>query len=335
MYAEPDDLDRRQLIAALWATWELRISSLGYAPVGFGSHHYSAPDETGRRWFVTVDDLAAKRWLAAPPDGAFGALEAAFRTAVALQGAGLEFVHAPMVGRNGDVLARIGERYAASVFSYIDGTSGPTEGSVPPTQRHLVLRALGRLHAQGLGSIPRSCRRETQGVPLRDRLLAALDDLHRAWTGGPYAEATRRLLADNSGHVVELSQQYDELARAVLGRGERWVVTHGEPHGRNTMTTGSGAVVLIDWDTVAVGPRERDLWMVEPQDAEDWAAYAAAGPADPPDPAAIQLYRLRWQLAEIADYTEAFRSPHREDANTQAAWADLQSYFVGVGSALG
>ena len=40
-----------------------------------------------------------------------------------------------------------------------------------------------------------------------------------------------------------------------------WVVTHGEPHPVNVMQTDAGRV-LIDWDTVAIAPPERDLWMV-------------------------------------------------------------------------
>ena len=66
--------------------------------------------------------------------------------------------------------------------------------------------------------------------------------------------------------------------------------------------------------------------MVEPQDAEDWAAYTSTAPANPPYPKAKEMYRLWWQLAEIAAYTETFRLPHEDDANTQTAWKSLQSY---------
>jgi len=81
---------------------------------------------------------------------------------------------------------------------------------------------------------------------------------------------------------------------------------------------------------VAVGPRERDLWMVEPRDASDWAAYTRTSPAPDPDAATMELYRVWWQLAEVAGYTQTFRSPHEEDADTRVAWRGLQSYMPGA-----
>lgn len=326
MYAEPADIDRRDLVAALNATWGLRVSALRYEPLGFGSHHYIASDGNDRRWFVTVDDLTTKRWLASDADAAFAALEGALRTAIALRRAHLEFVHAPVESEDGTVLARIDERYAASVFALIEASSTPFGEGGSVDGRRLLLHALGRMHA-ALPAFPAGFpRRETLAIPLRNSLLDALDDRRSTWTGGPFSEPTRRLLVGSKERIKELLDRYDELASVVLSRAAEWVITHGEPHGANVMRTGDGALLLVDWDTVAVGPRERDLWMVEPRGAEDWAAYASAAPANPPDPATMELYRLMWQLAEIAGYTATLRLPHEDDANNRAAWANLQSY---------
>ena len=38
-------------------------------------------------------------------------------------------------------------------------------------------------------------------------------------------------------------------------------MTHGEPHAGNVMRTDEGRL-LVDWDTVALAPPERDLWML-------------------------------------------------------------------------
>ena len=120
MYAEPPDIDRRALVATLEAAWGLRIAELQYEPVGFGSHHYVALDANDARWFVTVDDLVAETRHTDDPETALAALDAALRTAVGLRQSGLEFVHAPIEGSGGVLLARVGERYAASLFIFID-----------------------------------------------------------------------------------------------------------------------------------------------------------------------------------------------------------------------
>jgi spectinomycin phosphotransferase len=326
MYAESVDVDHRELVAVLEATWGLRISTLRYEPVGFGSHHYIASASDGHQWFVTVDDLAAKTWLAADVDPAFDALEAAFQAAVVLRRANLEFIHAPIEGRCGRVLARVGTKYAVSVFTFIDGSSLGEHRS--REEQRFVLQALGRMHAAGQVVSPGLLRRDTLEVPFRGRLLEAFDDLHSTWASGPYSEATRRLLLNGRAQTEERLARYDELVRAVSRGSDEWVVTHGEPHGANLMRTGAGTIVLVDWDTVAVGPRERDLWMVEPQDPEEWAAYTCAASARRPDPEAMQLYRLWWELSEIASYTNTFRSPHVDDANTQVAWRELQEYVL-------
>lgn len=332
MYAEPIDLDRRELSATLRTTWGLRVSSMRYQPVGFGSHHYVAHDENGARWFVTVDALDAKSWLGSDPDAAFDGLDRAFRTAVTLRRQGLEFVHAPVESSDGTVLVRLGQRYAVSTFAFVEGTSNPFGEHTSMDERRRVLRSLGRLHA-ATDALPTALpRRDTLAVPLRGSLLKALDNLASTWTGGPFSELARHLLADREGSVRGLLGRYDELAGLVTRSSDGWVVTHGEPHAANVMRTPGGSLVLIDWDTVAVGPRERDLWMVEPRDAEDWSAYTAAAAAPPPDPTAMDLYRLSWTLAEIAIYTDTFRSPHEDDANTRAAWTGLKSHAPGPSS---
>ena len=84
----------------------------------------------------------------------------------------------------------------------------------------------------------------------------------------------------------------------------------------------------MDWDTLKVAPRERDLSMVlDPGDLGAWAEYlSTAGPCSLDD-RAIRLYRHWWELAEIAEYVYLFRSPHERTADTEEAWNDLLGYL--------
>jgi aminoglycoside phosphotransferase (APT) family kinase protein len=132
-------------------------------------------------------------------------------------------------------------------------------------------------------------------------------------------------LSDHEGRIQRLLDRYDDLAPAVALDEDAWVVTHGEPHGANQIRTGRDEFVLVDWDTAAIGPRERDLWMVEPKDEEDWAAYTSAGAAADINPAALELYRLWWTLTELSLSTSTFRSSHSVDENTRVSWAGFES----------
>ena len=38
----------------------------------------------------------------------------------------------------------------------------------------------------------------------------------------------------------------------------------------------------------------------------------------------LELYRLRWDLAEVSLYAALFRAPHTDTADTRAAWDGLR-----------
>jgi spectinomycin phosphotransferase len=329
----PAGLDRDALLSVLRG-WELSVTSLRYLPVGAGSHHYLALDSDGRRWFVTVDELRVKLfgmmgpnfspWFDVDLDAAYCALDRAFRTAVALRQAGLEFVHAPITRPDGEVLTRLGD-YAVSVFPFIDGISDTHGGD----GRHRLLAALGRLHAATDAVPPGLPQHDTLTVPLEPRFLKSLDDLRSPWTNGPYGEPTRLLLQKRVGAILDLFRRCDELADAVRAADKPWVVTHGQMHAANIIRTRGDVLLVVDWDCVAVAPRERDLgtWAndLDPKTDEDWAAYTSAGQPQDIDPTAIELYRHIGLLWGVCADTELFRSPHVDNADTRHEWKNLQT----------
>jgi len=99
------------------------------------------------------------------------------------------------------------------------------------------------------------------------------------------------------------------------------VVTHGEPHARNVLRT-DGSPVLVDWDTVALAPPERDLWMLMGDTADEATIYANAT-GHHLDQVAANLFRLAWDLGDLAEYVSVLRSPHRETEDTVKAYDGL------------
>jgi spectinomycin phosphotransferase len=162
--------------------------------------------------------------------------------------------------------------------------------------------------------------RDSLEIPHRDTVFAT------RWSDGPYAQAARELASESAATIERMLESYDELAARVPPHG--WVVTHGEPHAGNVMLTHDGAIRLIDWDTVRLGPRERDLWMIEPRDEADWAAYGLPRP----DPGAMRLYREWWALSEICGFIATFQKPHADDENTRLAWRELRNYLTSKSS---
>jgi spectinomycin phosphotransferase len=170
-------------------------------------------------------------------------------------------------------------------------------------------------------------RTEDFALPSRSELLDALRDLDRPWTSGPFAERTRQLLRRSVAGLQRLLRQYDELAAEAGKSTDAWVVTHGEPHGANVIRDARGNALLVDWDTTLLAPRERDLRFVLDDDLTGWEEYRDEAGAAPLDERALRLYRLGWDLADIAIYTRDFRRAHDETEDTVVAWESLTGYL--------
>jgi hypothetical protein len=309
------DLDERVIATALASGWALDIESLEYAAVGFGSHHWVAGGRDGRRVFVTVDELDRP---AGTPEVAFTRLAAAFETARRLRDGGLEFVVAPTPNAHGDVLFRLTDRFAMCVFPYLEGTAGHFGEYGSTAEVRTVRTLLERLH-EATADVTDVARREDFNLPCRPQLEAALAALDAPWRGGPYAESTRQLLAGIVDELTAALERHDRLVATVRSEPGRWVVTHGEPHAGNVIWTDDGPA-LVDWDTALIAPGGRDWWHLRPSDE------AADEDVD------AVLYRLRWDITDIALFVTDFREPHVMTADTAAAWHHLQHYAEQIGA---
>ncbi|NUT42139.1 MAG: aminoglycoside phosphotransferase family protein [Thermoactinospora sp.] len=333
MRDKPKDLDEGVLAAALGA-WGIETAGLEHAPVGFGDHHWIATGTHARtasdtrRWFVTAADLGDGRedplsdpadpgdGREGPPAGgvrgaAFARLGAALETAAALVGLG--FVVAPVRALDGTTLRPLGERYALSVFPFVEGGTGDFGDELSAPDRGLVIDLLAELH-----STPPPATTPARPLELVHRagLEQALRETHRPWTGGPYAEPARALLAEHATSLRRTLRDFDRMSR----NAGHPVLTHGEPHPGNLLRRGD-RFLLVDWDTVGLAAPERDLWLVA-RGPDDLARYADAT-GRVPDPAALDLYRLRWSLDDVAEFAGWFRSPHTRTPDTDLAWRSL------------
>ena len=317
--APPEGFDEAALSIAVADRWRIDVESISYEAVGGGSHHWLLRTvEAGYR-FLTVDDLTTKPWLGADHDSTFAGLEGAFRTARLLRASGLDFVVAPLPAADGAVATRLDGRFSAALFPYIAGRAG-TFGEVFSRRDRQDLCALWAMLHQATPIVREVAPRRSLGVPGRSTLDDALTNLQRPWTGGPFSERAREWLTANRDLVTGSLDRYDRLASEVATK--EFVITHGEPHGGNLIRT-EGRLELIDWDTVAMAPPERDLWMLDDGSAEGLRPYTeATGHAI--DRSALDFYRLAWLVSDVAAFTTELRQPHTDDANIRHAWRALE-----------
>jgi spectinomycin phosphotransferase len=168
---------------------------------------------------------------------------------------------------------------------------------------------------------------------LRDLLANELD---RPWTGGPYGERSRALIRKSVSGIEELFRRHDHFLERLIASDDRWVMTHGEPHGGNTMIDAAGQMHLVDCDDMMLAPRERDIWLLlyvdhqRPAGLDNSGVIEAyrrwAGPVEPRD-YVLELYRADWHLREISAYGVQFSGAHEDTEDIRAHWRTLNSYL--------
>lgn len=320
MFTRPDDLSDDAVSKAVAEGWGFRVDAVEYLPVGFGSHHWRLEGD-GRRWFVTADDLIAKRRHRGESHREpLRRLRAALSTARCLRDEGLSFVVAPVDTPSGELVHNITDRFAVAVYPYISGESGEWGSSRTQEDRLAVLDLIVSVHRV---SDP-TCRHalvDDFDITNRDELIAALADLSGRSDTGPFGEPTRMLLARHAGDIERALARYELLVAAARQRPERAVLTHGEPHSENILMTDTGPM-LIDWDTALLAPPERDVWTLAdgaPQIRDAYTSTTGVALLDD----TLALYQLWWDLSEISIFVGVFRRPHRDTADTSVAWAAL------------
>jgi spectinomycin phosphotransferase len=294
--------------------WGVHAATVEYVPEGGGSHHWRLVADDGAAYFATVDDLDDKDRLGDSNATVLDGLVRALRTSAALRvRAGLDFVLAPLADRDGEVLRRVTDRYTVSLFPFLTGGSHPFG---PYEDRALQDRALTMIIAlhQATDAVTDVAPMHTIRFSGRHDLDAFLVRPTEQWDGGPFGEPARALFTPRVHELDALVCAFDRLLDTTAAGRADTVITHGEPHPGNLLSVDDD-VLLIDWDTAALGPPERDLWLIT-TDPDDLARYEQAT-GRRAAAAVLTVYRLRWFLDDLGSAIRMFRNPHRDTADAE------------------
>lgn len=322
MLNPPTDLSDADLKEVIERAWGVGVDSLEYRPVGFGSHHWVATDNLGLRHFVTVDELSSESHIGDEVSVLGLHLRPALAAATDLRAFGCSFVVAPITTKADDPFVQF-DGYAVALFPFIEGQSFSFEESFGEADRERVLDVVAALHRVPIAAI-RPPATDGFVVPWLHHLDRSMrHGSEGGGSNGPHAAVASQLLIDNEAEISRLSARYRTLVAQYLSDPGPVVVTHGEIHPGNVMVTSKGWVI-VDWDTVLVAPPERDLWRLAQGGGSVLRAYAdATGTA--PNEWLVDLYGIRWDLAEVASFAAEFRKPHEDTEDSRKALEILYS----------
>lgn len=300
MREPPLNVTDADVLGTVGVGWLPDADTVEHLPIGFGAHHWAASVAGERRLFVTFDRLLPKRTA--------DSLEGAYAAAASLASAGLEFVVASIQSASGAYTVPLADG-RLSVTGWLDGrvAGDGTLTDLSPAPANAAM--LARLHAAD----------PPAGIPMwaplvqpdfADTLAARLAG---PWDAGPYAARAHDALRDRLDAIRRWTAAYHRLADDARDRA--WVPTHGEPDTGNQLVTTAG-IVLVDWESLKLAPRERDL-----------RTLTDAGYADLVRPhwPMIEMFDLEWRLDEISQYAAWFEAPHTGTASDAVAFGGLLS----------
>ena len=293
--ADPD------VLAAVRRAWSADVDAVDHLAVGFGAHHWAASQAARPVLFVTLDQLGTRHSAAS--------LESAYAGAAALAASGLEFVLAPLPTAARRFTVPFAGATTLSCTPWQEGRVVGEGVEIDPELARPNAAMLARLHAAD----------PPPGIPVWRPLVEPdfaerlAGRLKAPWPTGPYGEPARTALAARRSDLHRWTARYLALGEQAADRP--WVATHGEPHAGNQLRTEDG-VLLVDWESLALAPRERDL-----------RPLVGSGYADlvHPDPAMLELFDLEWRLDEIAQYADWFSGAHDGTASDAVAFGGLVS----------
>jgi spectinomycin phosphotransferase len=281
----PDDVSDESVADAVRQHWHPGVDSVEHLAVGWGAHHWRAWAEGEPVLFVTLDPPTDRHTAAS--------LEGAYASAAAL---GLDFVWPSLPQLEGSFTLPFAGR-TLSVTGWLDGER-------PAVCTPDLPDLLGALHR---APVPPGAPVWTSEID--PELAARLADLLAASWDGPLGAAARSVLAEHMSQVTGWFREHTMLKGRVASSS--YVVTHGEP-GLHNQWHARGRTWLIDWESLRLAPRERDL-----------ATLVHTGIDADGDPAMVRLFDLEWRLSEIWSFARWLQGPHEGHADDRTALAGL------------
>ena len=263
MNVEPRNFDRDALVSTLRA-WELSVTSLSYLPVGAGAHHYLAVDWAGNVGSSRSTGSSAscsRCWARPSRPGSMLTSRRRSRRSSVRSARPLPCAMADSSSSTND--HHSGRRRAGRLD---DETRYRFSHSSTESRTSTVLMAAGGCSKRLAGSTPqltqfRPGSRNATRSPCRTNTAFSPRSTTCGHRGHPVLTENRRGAGfrEKAPMILDMFKRCDELADAVRAADNPWVVTHGQMHPGNIVHTEDDNLLLVDWDTVVVAPRERDM----------------------------------------------------------------------------
>jgi spectinomycin phosphotransferase len=323
---ERPDLRDGEIVDVLKNEYALQVKEVVFLPLGadLNTAVYRAVAGDGTAYFVKL-----RR-------GDFD--QASLTVPKYLHDLGLEQVIPAVTSRSGTLWANL-DRYRLIVYPFVEGRHA-FEVQLSDGQRVEFGRALRQFHSTGFPpAMTMDVRRETFSPLWRDTVRSYLGHIEGENSADPLAREAAAFFHSHRDRTLDLVDRAERLARALRARTPEFILCHGDIHGWNLLIDSSGALYLVDWDTLIFAPKERDLMFVgvglggrghSPQDEEN-LFYQGYGQTQV-NPQAVAYYRYERIVEDIAIFYEQIILSDRGGEDREQALLYLKANFSAGGT---
>ncbi len=295
---EKPDIQDEKIIACLRNEYGLNVVQIAFLPLGADSNTavYRAITDIGTPYFVKLrsgvfDDLT----ILAPK---------------LLHDQGIKHVINPLSTRSQQLWTSLRD-FKLTVFPFIEGRDGY---EVDLLDHHWVDfgRALKAIHtAEAPPALIARIQRETYSARWREMVRQFLMLVEATTFSDPVAAELAAFLKVKRDEISELVRRAEALAAVLQTRSQPFILCHADIHAGNILIDTNDHLYIVDWDTLTLAPKERDLMFVgggqfgsrrSPQ-KEETLFYQGYGRTQT-DGSTLVYYRYERIVQDIAAYCE-------------------------------
>jgi len=286
MLEKPDIADAL-ILARLEAEFGLRAAEIIFLPLGadLNTSVYRAVTQEGAAYFLKLRS------------GAFD--EVTLAVPRLLQEAGVEAIIAPLETRAGRLWGELDD-FKLFLYPFVEGKDG-YEVSMSERQWELFGAALKGVHSARVPlELSRRIPREAYSAYWRDRVRMFQAQAEEDAYEEPAARRLAEIMRSQRGEIARVVEKAGALAGLLLETPREMGLCHADIHPGNLLIGKNDGLHIVDWDTLAIAPKERDLMFAGAEGSRERELFMRGyGPAQV-DRVALAYYHYARIVEDLA-----------------------------------
>jgi spectinomycin phosphotransferase len=318
----PPDIAHEAVLQCLFNAYGLRSSRIEFLPLG-----------------ADVDSAAFRIFSSEGPSYFLKLRRNGFNQAVVTAPAFLHHekriapVMAPLPTTDGQ-LSTHSHGFDWALYPFFDGSNGFEHALTQPQWKTLGA-TLAAIHRTELPeALLASLAKETYGHKSREGVRRYQRRFINGVTGD---DIVKRFFTFWEAHAEEIDTvvyRSEQLASILLERPPRLVPCHADIHAGNVLVGDNDRLSIVDWDTLVLAPKERDLMFIgggvgnvwnQPQE-EAWF-YEGYGPADI-DAVALTHYRYERITKDLLEFCDQMFDAKASTEDREEGLRQMKSQFL-------